>query len=161
MPTPTRRSTKGRFAMIPLTALQSDAVTSLNHGEFRVLMAYAAAFNGHNNGSLGVTIDQAKALGIGDQTLKKARKVLVEHGLLLLTRQGTRTPPVPNLYALTWMPVHDGRHDVRATKKPSHAYKAWQPKTLSDGCISPTAMGGNHPRELPENVVSMGEKHPR
>ncbi len=131
-----RRSTTGRFAMMPLRVLESPAVISLSHGEFRVLVAYASVYNGKNNGSLGLTRTQAQeGSGISKNLLMRAQQTLVERGLLVLAKPGSRTPPRPNLYALTWHAVDEGRHDLAETPVPTHAYRAW----ISD---SPCPMKG-------------------
>lgn len=118
-----------RSAEIPVEVLEVPAVFTLRHSEFRVLVAFCAAYDGRNNGSLAVTIDRAAELGISRNGLRRAQKKLEARRLLIRTRTGSRIPPRPHLYALSWLPIDPGDHGLPPTSVPSNAYLDW-PKCL-------------------------------
>jgi hypothetical protein len=125
---PKRKTSSGRFAMIPLAVFQHVAVQTLTHAMFRVLISLAAAFNGHNNGALGVTAAQAKESGgISRATLYGALRELESRGLIEKTFEASRVPPRPTMYALSWLAINDTDYS-KATPRPSHAYRDWKPR---------------------------------
>lgn len=98
-------STADPFAMVPRWMMSHPAVTSLNSGAFRVLVAYIAQYKGEGtNGYVGLTQQQAKLWGISKDVLVAGREKLVEHGLLVQTRPASMHPPRPALFKLTWHP---------------------------------------------------------
>lgn len=120
-----RRRTPKRFAMLPLKVLESEAVRTLTHAAFRVLLLFAAQYNGHNNGALGVTASQAQEAGIGRNTFYRSLRALEEHGLIELTARASRVPPRPSMYSLAWWGIDDTEYSQKRFK-PSHAYKSWR-----------------------------------
>lgn len=126
---PKRRTSTGRVAVIPLAVLEHPSVTTLKHAPFRVLIFLAAAFNGHNNGALGITATQAAERGIGSKnTLYESLRELVVRGLIQETYPASRVPPRPTMYALTWRPLDDTDYSTSRTT-PSHAYREWRRAT--------------------------------
>lgn len=116
----------GRFALIPLSVLQHEAVRTLHHAEFRVLVLLSAAFNGKNNGALGLTASQAAEAGVGsDKTLYKALRTLESRGLIGQTFPASRVPPRPTMYALEWRALDDTEYS-QATRIPRHDYRNWR-----------------------------------
>lgn len=123
---PKRKNSNGRFAMIPLVVMQHVAVTSLSHAAFRVLLLLCAAYNGRNNGALGVTAGQAAESGIGSRnTLYRALHEIAARGLIVQTYPASRVPPRPAMWALTWLSVDDTEYSSK-TRIPSHAYRSWK-----------------------------------
>ena len=122
-----RKASAKRFAMLPNVVLEHVAVITLPHAAFRVLVLLAAQFNGHNNGAVGMTKNQAAACGIGsDKTLYQSLRELELRRLSLKTYPSSRVPPRPTMYALSWLPMDDTDYSD-ATPKPSHAYRDWKP----------------------------------
>jgi hypothetical protein len=121
-----RKITGGRFAKLPLMVLETPAVTTLNHAAFRVLVLLAAQYNGHNNGAIGLTANQAAQAGISsDSTLYRSLRELQERRLIQETYPASRVPPRPTMWALTWMPLNNTDYS-NETRKPTHAYKDWR-----------------------------------
>lgn len=120
-----RRRTPRRFAMIPLQVFESDAVRSLSHATFRVLLLIAARFNGHNNGALGVTAAQARDAGVSRNTLYAALRSLEDRGLIERTEPPSRVPPRPTMYSLAWLARDETEH-CRKTRVASNTYKEWR-----------------------------------
>ena len=124
---PRRKKNAGRFAMLPVTVLNTDAVITLSHAAHRVMVLLAAEYNGGNNGALGITANQAIARGIGsDHTLYRALRTLEKHGLIERTYPASRVPPRPTMYLLTWLSVDDTNYS-RKTRIPTHIYRQWKP----------------------------------
>ncbi len=142
------RARKGeRFARLPLRVMESAAAASLSHGEFRVLVLYCAAYNGFNNGSLALTRGQAAAFGIQKTLLMDAQRVLEERGLLVMTQPGSRTPPRPHMFAITWESIDEGKHDCAVTRVGTHAYRSWSDSPTSHVRSEDTAMSAQRTRE--------------
>ena len=124
---PKKKLSSGRFARLPVSVLEHAAVTTLSHAAFRVLVLLAAAYNGHNNGALGVTARQASSAGVGsDKTLYRALRDLESRGLVLQTYPASRVPPRPTMYALSWLSIDDTEYS-RLTRTASHDYRDWKP----------------------------------
>lgn len=112
--------------MLPLTVLKHDAVTSLSHAAFRVLVLLAAEYNGHNNGAIGLTVRQAAEAGIcAKRTVYAALAELSDRELIMQTYPASRVPPRPTMYALTWLPLNDTLY-TKATRTAPHSYRAWR-----------------------------------
>jgi hypothetical protein len=124
---PKRKTSAGRFAMLPLALLQHIAVITLTHAAFRVLVLLAAAYNGKNNGAIGITAEQAIEVGIGCRnTYYRALRDLQDRRLIVPTYPASRVPPRPTMWTLSWQPVNETNYSA-ATSTPSHAYRDWQP----------------------------------
>lgn len=122
-----RRRTPRRFAMLPLHVLESDAMRTLSHAAFRVLVLLAGQFNGHNNGALGITHSQARKNGIGSRhTLYRALAELRGRGLIEQTFPASRVPPRPVMFALSWVSIDDTEYS-RRTRLASNQFTKWQP----------------------------------
>jgi hypothetical protein len=123
-----RKQTGKRFAMLPLELLQHIAVRTLTHAAFRLLVLLAGAFNGHNNGALGVTASQAKESGFKNRrTLYRSFRELECRGLIVRTYPASRVPPRPTMWAITWQSLDDTEYTSK-TPTPSHKYREWRPK---------------------------------
>lgn len=124
---PKRKTSSGRFAMIPVAVLEHVSVRTLSHAAVRVLLLLAAAYNGRNNGAVGVTAEQAATHGVGSRnTLYTALRELEARGLIVQTYPASRVPPRPTMWALTWKAIDDTEWS-RATTTPSNAYRTWRP----------------------------------
>ena len=122
-----RKTTSGHFALLPVTVLSTDAVKTLHHAAFRVLVLLAAEYNGHNNGAVGLTRSQVAVNGIGsDHTLYSALRTLEKRGLSEQTYPASRVPPRPTMYALTWISV-DATEWSQSKRIPVHTYRDWRP----------------------------------
>lgn len=106
------RTVQGAFALIPDSVLRSPAFASLSSSGCRLLLALAAQFRRGRNGALGTSLKRMRPYGFtNDATLVRARRELVERGLIFETRKG-RVPNVETWYALPWQDLdEDDRHD--------------------------------------------------
>jgi hypothetical protein len=91
-----------------------------------LLVDIAAQYNGHNNGDLcaPLSLMKKRAWNSSDQ-LFKARKELVDRGLIVTSRQGGLNKC--SLFALTWFQIDEcqGKLDIRSTSTPTHDWKQW------------------------------------
>lgn len=127
-----KKLTGRRFAMLPLTVMDHKTVQTLNHAEFRVLMLLAREFNGHNNGGVGVTAEQAREHGIKSKnTFYESLRELESRGLIRKTCHASRVPPRPAMYALTWLPLNDTKYS-EAERVPSNKYQQWRNGAMRD-----------------------------
>jgi hypothetical protein len=99
---------KERFARIPVSVLESEACTTLNHAAFKVLVILASQYWGGNNGALALTESRARKYGLkGRDTLYRSLRELEARGLIVCTRRGFKSKKVFTLFALGWEPINN------------------------------------------------------
>jgi hypothetical protein len=97
-----------RFARIPHSVLESEAVTTLHHAAFRILVILASQYWGGNNGALALTEVAARPHGFhGRDTLYRSLRELESRGLIVCTRRGMKIKNSFTLYALGWEEIHN------------------------------------------------------
>ena len=106
----------------------------INHRNFqtlspratKLLIDIAAQYRGSNNGDLCAPISLMRERGwrSSDQ-LFKARKELLDRGLIVTSRQGGLNKC--SLFALTWLPIDECQRklDISSSITPSHLWKKW------------------------------------
>jgi hypothetical protein len=101
------------FAVVPKSALFSDAFLALNKVERALLFEFMAQYTGKNNGRLLCSVKKLKSRGYtSSDTLFRAKKVLLIAGFIFETVKGHR-PNWASWYALTWRPLdYDDRYDA-------------------------------------------------
>ncbi len=106
-----------RFSRIPHSVLESEAVTTLNHAAFRILVILASQYWGRNNGALALTEVAARPHGFrGRDTLYRSLRELERRGLIVCTRRGMKVKNSFTLYALGWEDIHN-RDAVTSTRR--------------------------------------------
>lgn len=106
------RKSKGteRFVGVPFWVMNHASFRAATHRSRALLLDVLLQYNGRNNGSLVVCDKALKPLGWNSRDgLTKAKRELVELGLLVETRRGAK-PNRAAWYALSWRPldVKDG-----------------------------------------------------
>jgi hypothetical protein len=87
----------------PTVVLNSVAYLGLSAHARMLLVDMAAQYSGDNNGDFSIAWVLMKPRGWkSEDTLSKAKKELIESGLVVETRKGAR-PNKASLYALTWL----------------------------------------------------------
>lgn len=125
------RRPRGRFASIPHAVLEHDCYTTLTHKSVRLLLDLSMQYNGHNNGDLSAAWGIMCRRGWKSRdTLDAAIRELVEHSLIVRSRQGGRNRC--NLYALTWEAVDEcrGKLDIQSTRTPLGDWQQWTPTAI-------------------------------
>lgn len=123
-----RRST-APFLNIPKEVLSSEAYLSLGGWEVKLLVDIASQFNGKNNGDLTAAYSVMRERGWNSTgTLNKARKALLDAGLIQETRSGGRHRCT--LYAVTWRGINEckSKLDVKPTIAPSNLFQNFAKK---------------------------------
>jgi hypothetical protein len=115
----------GGYVAIPFTVLNGAAYLGLNAYARMLLLDLAAQYRGNNNGDLCAPWKLMHPRGWkSEATLNKAKRSLLEAGLIVETRKGAR-PNKCSLFALTWFSLDDcgGKLDISAQTFPRGAYK--------------------------------------
>jgi hypothetical protein len=125
-----------RYALLPLDVLQSEAVRTLPHYAYPVLLALAVQFNGRNNGDLCATLGTLRPFGVtSNEQLVKSLRELLRRGLVIKTRQGGKRPLGCSLYGVGWVRIHESeKYDVGvgATIKPVNGWARWTAARQND-----------------------------
>ena len=119
----------GAFITLPLSVLDGAAYLSLNAYARMLLFDLAAQYRGDNNGDLCAAWKLMHPRGWkSEETLNKAKRDLLEAGLIVETRKGAR-PNKCSLFALTWYALDDcgGKLDITAQSFPRGAYRLKDP----------------------------------
>lgn len=115
---------KSHFGQIPTMVGTSKAATSLPPSARWLLVAIAADYNGFNNGALTITRRRAAEWGVCNDSLRRGLPQLEERGLIVRTDTGSRSPPRPARFAITWKPV-DQTNFTSKTVTPTGEWKSW------------------------------------
>jgi len=123
-----RRRNMGRQTTQPFLSLPHNV---LDHDSFRtratkLLIDIAAQYRGCNNGDLCAPLSVMRKRGWkSNDQLFKARKELLDRGLILTSRQGGLNKC--SLFALTWFQIDDckGKLDTPSTDVAPHNWKLW------------------------------------
>ena len=120
------RQTTQPFLSLPHNVLDHDSFRTLSPRATKLLIDIAAQYRGYNNGDLCAPLSVMKNRGwkSSDQ-LFKARKELLDRGLILTSRQGGLNKC--SLFALTWFQIDDckGKLDTPSTDVAPHNWKLW------------------------------------
>jgi hypothetical protein len=135
----TRRRGDEQFARLTISLLQHPAVTTLSHTAFRVLtvLTIGARPPGLNprkdagrNGVQAITHGYACKFGLTSKdTLFRAVQELIDHGLIVRTREGHKSKSHFALYAVAWLPISHWDGQPLDTRKPApHGYLSFNPE---------------------------------
>lgn len=90
------------FVALPYSVLSAPAFVALSPYAVKLLIDMAAQYRGNNNGDLSMAWKLMRLRGWrSEATLHKAKRELLEAGLIYETRKGQR-PNLCSLFALTW-----------------------------------------------------------
>lgn len=114
----------GGFIAVPLSVLDCPTYTNLSTAATKLLWDAAAQLRGDNNGHLYCAWVVMAARGWkSEATLNRAKKELLNSGLLFETRKGAR-PNKAAWYAVTWMALDEiTGMDISASSFPRGAYR--------------------------------------
>ena len=106
----TGRGKDHTFVALRHDMLRSPQFHALSGNALKLLLFFAAQYNGRNNGDLSMGwADLARAGWASEATARRARDELLEGRWIRITRHGTGR--VCHLFAVTWQPVDEcARH---------------------------------------------------
>jgi len=119
----------GAFARLPMSVLNSRAYIEANPHARMLLIDLFVQYRGNNNGDLCAAWKFMKPRGWrSEETLGKAKRDLIELGLIVETRKGAR-PNKATLYAVTWcdLDLCNGKLDMSPAAFPRGAFKLRDP----------------------------------
>lgn len=124
------------FIAVPLVVLESSAYINLSTAATKLLWDVAAQLRGDNNGHLYCAWVVMSSRGWkSEATLNKAKKELLESGLLFETRKGAR-PNKAAWYAVTWQALDAiTGMDINAASFPRGAYRRRENARLTTGTV--------------------------
>ena len=97
------------FVRLPTVVLESPGFRQAGITARALLIDLAMQYSGHNNGKLTACAKYLRPLGWkSNDTVVRARRELIECGLLLETRKGAR-PNKAAWFALTWLDLDQGQ----------------------------------------------------
>lgn len=115
----------GQFFAIPHSVLNGAAYLSVSSHARMLLFDLIAQYKGDNNGDFCAAYSMMQLRGWkSTHTLLKAKKELLNAGLIEETRKGAR-PNLASLYAVTWLALDDcnGKLDITSAGFHRGAYK--------------------------------------
>ena len=127
---PTKKRRRDRFAQIPREVIYSDAFQTLTgKAPHMLLMAACQYVSKDSNGNISLPYTKYREFGfVSRNTMERSIAQLIEHGLLVVTRQGGRTSQrLPSLYALGWLPItKDDRLDISTPCGPPGSWREFR-----------------------------------
>ncbi len=120
---------KGRdrqFFALPHSIIRHERFSYLSAFAIKLLVDLGGQYNGFNNGQLMATwsfLNKEKGWK-SKGTLYKARKELIEAGLIIISRTGGKNKPT--LYALTFQSIDDDKKGILQIKPTNAPFGAWK-----------------------------------
>ena len=120
------RKSGSSYLGLPHYLINHRNFQSLSPRATKLLIDIAAQYRGSNNGDLCAPMSLMRERGwrSSDQ-LFKARKELLDRGLIVTSRQGGLNKC--SLFALTWLPIDECQRklDISSSITPSHLWEKW------------------------------------
>lgn len=135
----------GGFITLPFSVLNGAAYRGVGAHARMLLFDLVAQYRGDNNGNLCAAFSMMKLRGWkSTHTLLSAKNELIEAGLIVETRKGSR-PSKTSLYAVTWYALDDcgGKLEVTARGFPRGAYRLKDPPPVIGKNTSLNAVGAS------------------
>jgi len=129
------------FVRLPTVVLESPGYRQAGIAARALLIDLAMQYSGHNNGKLTACAKYLRPLGWkSNDTVVRARRELIDCGLLLETRKGAR-PNKAAWFALTWLDIDQGQGlDIDPALYRRGAYM--RPERMASGGASLVPSGG-------------------
>ena len=118
----------GEFNALPRRFTRSQVLRNLEPYACKLFLDLQAQYNGFNNGDLCITWKIMQKGGwCSKTTLQRAKRVLLDAGLIICTRPGSRRRCA--LFALTLYDIDDcnGKHYERPTVSPPNSWLKHEP----------------------------------
>lgn len=155
----------GRFITMPLAVLNSQAYRMASAHARMLLFDLYAQYQGNNNGDLCAAWKLMKPRGWrSEETLARAKKQLLDLGLIEETRQGAR-PNKASLYAVTWCDLDHCGGKLDITPRGFHRGKyrlldPVPPLVIKNASLNTAPVVATPPTATPAVVVSQSTTTP-
>jgi len=133
-----RAVTRGMgFTGLPHVVQDSPAYHKLNDRARAVLFEIIRAFNGYNNGHIGISVRKiAEKLNTQNYgSISRAIGDLIKHGLIDISTEGDRRQRLAREYRLTFVSTGENNRHVQATEE----YRHWTPEKEKSGAEASSA----------------------
>lgn len=117
-------NTKHPYAAIEHRVIDSPAYIDMTFSARALLLEIARQLTKDNNGHLQATYSYMKQHGFSENTLSRAIKELIAHGMIYRTRSGGYQQGAAQ-YAVTWLPIKNRQGVFLNTFQPC-AWRDWQ-----------------------------------
>ena len=135
---PPKTSTKHSYAAIEHRVLDSPAYAALTFSARSLLILLARQLTKDNNGHLQATFTYMSRFGFSENTISRAIKELIAHGMIYRTRSGGYQQGAAQ-YAVTWLTIKN-RQGLFLDGFLSCAWRQWEPGKKS----APSTMMDTH-----------------
>lgn len=120
------------FAYLPKSVMEHPSLATSSHAAFRVLAILLVGNPRERNGTLACSDKYAARFDVPKDTNARAKAILTERGLIVVTRRVEKFSKWPTLYGVTWWPIYNREGQPLALPEPaSHAYRNWKPTEIS------------------------------
>ena len=130
--------------------LKSDAWRSLSGSAVRLWLELHTRYNGGNNGQLSLSYAEAgEVLGMGKATVQRSYRELVDHGFLVLEKEGSWYHRRAHEWQLTTKPMQRASRKVLATND----WRKYQvPQKIKRGSETKPSAPRMVPKENPKAI---------
>lgn len=120
-----KRPQEGQYIILSYAQIKSKAWRSLSGAAVKLWFELHARYNGGNNGFLTLSYTEACIeLGMGRATVHRAYKELVEHGFIVLVREGNWYHRQAHEWRLTTKSVQG----TKGTNVATNDWRRFQPR---------------------------------
>ncbi|MBU3592038.1 hypothetical protein ICN11_08415 [Polynucleobacter sp. 78F-HAINBA] len=130
------------FIQIPSEVLNSSAYIDLSYAARAALIEILHFYRGNNNGSIWISSETVAKRGFSKNTMTRAVKELIAHGMIYQTRRGGNLSGVCNLYAITWKRINKAEGQF-LNQFVSYAYQNWKSSVEKN---EGSKIGRGHPK---------------
>lgn len=124
---PRKTSTKHPYAAIEHRVIDSPAYADLTFSARSLLVLITRQLSRDNNGRLHATHSYMQRYGFSENTLGRAVKDLIAHGMIFRTRSGGYQQGAAQ-YAVTWLSLCKDRSGLFVDGFKSCAWRDWTPQ---------------------------------
>ena len=143
------RKSSDQYVPVPYAQIKSPAWRSVSGAAVKLWLELHTRYNGGNNGRLTLSIAEAATLlGMGKATVQRAYKELVEHGFLVLEKEGNWYGRQAHEWQLTTKPMQRVRGKISATND----WRDYRPKKTKRGSKMEPSRSRMVPFENPSPV---------
>lgn len=136
------RTTTHPYAAIQHRVIDSPAYADLTFSARSLLFQLARQLTKDNNGNLQATFSYMRRYGFSENTLSRAIKELIAHGMIYRSRSGGYQQGAAQ-YAVTWLPIKNRKGLFLDGFKPC-AWRDWQQEKLATKKSPPSKLMGAH-----------------